>query len=94
MAHAKESFLRGSLFNLLWSKADYYLKNAQEIFFLGYGFPKSDMNNLEFLLRHRDRFKKVVVFEREGHPDLDRLRALLGDTLVQSMDAKEFLTKF
>ena len=94
MAHAKESFLRGSLFNLLWSKADYYLKNAQEIFFLGYGFPKSDMNNLEFLLRHRDRFKKVVVFEREGHPDLERLRALLGDTLVQSMDAKEFLTKF
>ncbi len=52
------------------------------------------MNNLEFLLRHRDRFKKVVVFEREGHPDLERLRALLGDTLVQSMDAKEFLTKF
>ena len=94
MAHAKESFLRGSLFNLLWSKADYYLKNAQEIFFLGYGFPKSDMNNLEFLLRHRDRFKKVVVFEREGHPDLDRLRALLGESLVQSMDAKEFLTKF
>ena len=90
MAHAKESFLRGSLFNLLWSKADYYLKNAQEIYFLGYGFPKTDMNNLEFLLRHRDRFKKVVVFERDGVPDLERLRALLGDIVV-SCDAKEFL---
>jgi hypothetical protein len=94
MAHAKESFLRGSLFNLLWSKADYYLKNAQEIYFLGYGFPKTDMNNLEFLLRHREHFKKVVVFEREGHPDLDRLRALLGESLVESMDAKAFLTTF
>ena len=93
MAHTKESFLRGSLFNLLWSKADYYLKNAEEIFFLGYGFPKSDMNNLEFLLRHRDRFKKVVVFEREGHPDLERLRELLGEIVV-SCDAKEFLAKF
>jgi hypothetical protein len=52
------------------------------------------MNNLEFLLRHRERFKKVVVFEREGHPDLDRLRALLGDSLLLSMDAKDFLTTF
>lgn len=93
MAHAKESFLRGSLFNLLWSKADYYLKNAQEIYFLGYGFPKTDMNNLEFLLRHRDRFKKVVVFEHAGCAVLERLQKLLGD-LVESCDAKEFLAKF
>ena len=92
MAHAKESFLRGSLFNLLWSKADYYLKNAEEIYFLGYGFPKTDMNNLEFLLRHRDRFKKVVVFEREGCAVLERLQKLLGD-LVESCDAKEYLSK-
>lgn len=91
MAHAKESFLRGSLFNLLWSKADYYLKNAQEIYFLGYGFPKSDMNNLEFLLKHRTRFKKVVVFEKEGNLNLERLRLLLGESSVQSMDAKEYL---
>ena len=93
MAHAKESFLRGSLFNLLWSKADYYLKNAQEIYFLGYGFPKTDMNNLEFLLRHRTRFKKVVVFEPEGSAVLERLRCLLGD-LVESRDAKEYLANF
>ena len=93
MAHAKESFLRGSLFNLLWSKADYYLKNAQEIYFLGYGFPKTDMNNLEFLLRHRERFKKVVVFEPEGSAVLERLRRLLGDMVV-SCDAKEYLSNF
>lgn len=92
MAHAKESFLRGSLFNVLWSKADYYLKNAEEIYFIGYGFPKSDVNNLDFLLSHRDRFKKVVVFEREGHPDLVRLENLLGKDVVQSMDAKNFFT--
>ena len=93
MAHAKESFLRGSLFNLLWSKADYYLKNAQEIYFLGYGFPKTDVNNLEFLLRHRDRFKKVVVFEQQNHPDLIRLQKLLGEDLIVSADAKAYLSK-
>ena len=94
MAHAKESFLRGSLFNLLWSKADYYLKNAEEIYFIGYGFPKTDVNNLEFLLRHRDRFKKVVVFERNGGSDLLRLQKLLGESLVVSCDAKDFIDKF
>lgn len=91
MAHAKESFLRGSLFNLLWSKADYYLKNAQEIYFLGYGFPKTDVNNLEFLLKHRNRFKKVVVFEQKDNPDLIRLQKLLGMDLIESADAKSFL---
>jgi len=94
MAHAKESFLRGSLFNLLWSKADYYLKNAEEIYFIGYGFPKTDVNNLEFLLRHRDRFKKVVVLaNRESH-NFERLQKLLGKELVESCDAKAFLKNF
>ena len=91
MAHAKESFLRGSLFNLLWSKADYYLKNAEEIYFIGYGFPKTDINNLEFLLRHRDRFKKVVVLGKDENHNLLRLQKLLGEDLVESCDAKEFI---
>ena len=90
-AHAKESFLRGSLFNLLWSKADYYLKNAEEIYFIGYGFPKTDINNLEFLLRHRDRFKKAVVLDSVDRHDLLRLQKLLGEDLVESCDAKEFI---
>ena len=93
MAHAKESFLRGSLFNLLWSKADYYLKNAEEIYFIGYGFPKTDINNLEFLLRHRDRFKKVVVLDSKGWLDLQRLQKLLGNELVECSDAKVFIEK-
>ena len=91
MAHAKESFLRGSLFNLLWSKADYYLKNAEEIYFIGYGFPKTDINNLEFLLRHRNRFKKVIVLDSKGWLDVQRLQKLLGNELVECCDAKEFI---
>ncbi len=61
--------------------------------FLGYGFPKTDMNNLEFLLRHRERFKKVVVFEPENSPVLGRLQRLLG-SLVVSRDAKDFLERW
>jgi hypothetical protein len=51
------------------------------------------MNNLEFLLRHRERFKKVVVFEPENSPVLGRLQRLLGDMVV-SRDAKEYLADF
>jgi 5S rRNA maturation endonuclease (ribonuclease M5) len=44
-------------------------------------------------LRHRDRFKKVVVFEHDGRNDLQRLQKLLGESLIESCDAKEFLEK-
>ena len=94
MAHAKESFLRGSLFNLLWSKADYYLKNAEKVYFIGYGFPKSDVNNLDFLLSHRKKIEKVVVFEPKDQLHLARLQDLLGKDLVINCDAKEFLKNF
>lgn len=90
MAHAKESFLRGSLFNVLWSKADFYLRNAEEIYFLGYGFPKTDLNNLEFLLRHREKFRKVVVLGKVSE-ELERLRRLFGEDVVAACDVKEFL---
>ena len=90
MAHAKESFLKGSLFNLIWSKADYYLAHAEEIYFLGYGFPKSDVNNLEFLLSHGDRIRAVVVMEDESHPELKRLRQLFGNRIV-NCDVKKWL---
>jgi len=91
MAHAKESFLRGSLFNVLWAKADYYLSHAEELYVIGYGFPKTDGNNIPFLLKHRDRIRKVIVFENEGHTNLTRLQNLFGNEVVSSCDAKCFL---
>ena len=67
------------------------MKNAEEIYFIGYSFPKTDVNNLEFLLRHRDRFKKAVVLDSVGRQNLMRLQKLLGEDLVESCDAKEFI---
>lgn len=93
MAHSKESFLRGSLFNILWAKADYYLSMADEIYCIGYGFPKTDINNLEFLLKHRERIKQVVVYENPNNPNLERMKRLLGEKVV-CKDAKEFLATF
>lgn len=39
MAHSKDSFLTGSLFSTLWAKAIDILNKADDILFIGYGFP-------------------------------------------------------
>lgn len=91
MAHAKESFLRGSLFNVIWAKADYYLSHADNIYIIGYGFPKTDINNIAFLLKHRDRIRRVVIFENDDLPALERIRRLFDPGIVISKDAKEYV---
>ena len=91
MAHAKESFLTGTLYNTIWAKATHYLRNADEIVFVGYGFPITDINNLIYFLDYNDRIKHVVVREKEESDNLRRLRRLFGKKVVKNMDAKEFL---
>jgi len=91
MAHAKDAYLRGSLFSLLWAKADYYLNLAEEIHFVGYGFPRTDINNLALLLRHRNRIRSVVVFENDDPVELDRLQRLFGSELVVNQDARDWI---
>lgn len=93
MAHAKDSFLKGSLFNVIWAKADYYLSRADEIFVIGYGFPQTDGNSFPFLLKHRDRIRKVVVFEKSGDSSVARLERLFGKEIVTCEDAKDFLSE-
>lgn len=91
MAHAKESYLRGSLFSLLWAKASHYLTLAKEIHFIGYGFPHTDINNMAFLLRHRERIRHVVVYEPDDPQELDRLQRLLGAQKVVNTDAQDWI---
>lgn len=93
MAHTKGSFLQGNLFTLLWNKAGHYLEQAEEIRFLGYGFPPTDTSNLYFLLRHRDRICEVVVHEDEDSRELSRLRGLLGREKVINRDACAWLAE-
>ena len=93
MAHAKDTYLRGSLFSLLWAKADYYLGLAEKIHFIGYGFPRTDINNLAFLLRHRSRIGSVVVYEDDDQEELERLRRLLGEKTVVNRDALSWIAE-
>jgi hypothetical protein len=92
MVHAKELFLKGTLYNTLWTKAAYYLDKAKEICFLGYGFPATDINNLLFFGNYRDKITKIVVYHSEkDSKELTRLQQLFGTEKVVFSDAKAFL---
>lgn len=63
MAHSKEYYFRGSLFPSLWQKAFYWLNECDEINFIGYGFPETDIVNFNFFLQFFDKIKDIVVLE-------------------------------
>lgn len=92
MAHAKETFLNGTLFSTLWAQAIHYLEQAPEIILIGYSFPLTDIDNLYFILDFAQKISRIVVFFQ--NPDdyrLKRLRCIFGTEKVINMDAKRFL---
>jgi hypothetical protein len=91
MAHSKESFLNGSLFTTLWARANDRLKNADEIVFIGYGFPFTDINNFSFFLEYKGKITKIVVYEQPDSVNLDRLKLIFGADKIINMDAKQFI---
>ena len=92
MAHTKDSFLNGSLFNTLWAMASQVLSSSDEIYFLGYGFPPTDIGNLFFFLNYKEKIKQIVVFNEESSPEFSRLKGIFGDEILLKQDAKDYLT--
>jgi len=93
MAHGKELFLYGTLYNFLWVKAFNYLSDAREIYFIGYGFPETDINNLIYFWQFRHKIKNIIVYyENDNDPELLRLRKLFGSNIVKNVDAKKFIS--
>lgn len=94
MAHGKELFLYGSLYNFLWARAFQYIHDAEEIYFIGYGFPETDINNLLYFSDSiiKRKIKKIVIFDNsDNQNELERLKKLFGDRKVINKDAKKFI---
>lgn len=91
MAHIKGLFLNGTLYSTLWARAIDSLNRAKEIFFIGYGFPQTDLNNLGFFLDYRDKIKFINVREPKETVKLKRLYRLFGKEMIKNMDAKKFI---
>ncbi|MFP4015285.1 MAG: hypothetical protein ACLFVQ_14445 [Chitinispirillaceae bacterium] len=92
MAHAKETFLDGTLFSTLWAQAIYHLEQASEIVLIGYSFPLTDIENLYFILNFIRKISRIVIyFENAADSRLERLKGIFGRERVINMDAKKFL---
>ena len=93
MAHARRAFLTGTLFPTLWRVMCYSLAQAEAIHFVGYGFPRTDLNLLLEFARHKNKVKTVVIKETEGAfgTKQRRFRRLFPNARVVNCDAMEFL---
>ena len=92
MTFSKQSYLEGSFFNVLWNIAQRYLEMAEEITFIGYGFPLTDLINLAFFLNYKDKIKHVVIKGEEEYKQA-RLEALFGRDKIVEQDAVDYLSQ-
>jgi hypothetical protein len=90
MTYTKYRFIYGSLFNILWKRMINYLEVVEEISFIGYSFPKTDMDNLCTFLKFKDKIKRIVVYSEEEKKELS---TIFNDVVV-SVDAKEYINQY
>ena len=93
MAYVKKEFFEGSLYNILWNIARRYLEQAGEIEFIGYGFPKTDIDNLFFFLNYQDKISTIVNLEDENSVKTRRLASLFPKSSIVNRDAYEHIVE-
>jgi len=76
MAYSKDNYFDGNLFPFLWQKAYYWLNQCDNIVFIGYGFPETDITNLNFFLQFKDKISDIVVVEDNN---FNKLQAIFGE---------------
>lgn len=91
MAFAKTEFFIGSLYNILWNIGRRCLEETDEIIFIGYGFPLTDIDNLYFFLNFKSKITDIVILEKEGSPKIKRLEELFRHSRIINQDAFEYI---
>lgn len=76
MAYSKDNYFEGNLFPFLWQKAYHWLNQCDNIVFIGYGFPETDITNLNFFLQFKDKISDIVVIEDDN---IKKLQAIFGE---------------
>lgn len=93
MAFAKTEFFIGSLYNILWNIGRRCLEETDEIIFIGYGFPLTDIDNLYFFLNFKSKITDIVILEKENSPKIKRLEKLFKHSQIINQDAFDYIQK-
>lgn len=91
MAFAKTEFFIGSLYNILWNIGRRCLEETDEIIFIGYGFPQTDIDNLYFFLNFKSKITNIVVLEKDDSPKIKRLENLFKKSRIINQDAYQYI---
>lgn len=93
MAHTRRAFLGGTLFPTLWRTMSYYLERADNIVFIGYGFPDTDLTLLLEFARYKAKVRRIVICENDDVFDRKcvRLRGLFPMSPIVNEDAVEWV---
>jgi hypothetical protein len=92
MAFAKTEFFTGTLYNVLWNIGRSCLEETDEIVFIGYGFPQTDIDNLYFFLNFSEKISDIVILEKKNSLKVERLKRLFPKSQVYNQDAFEYIS--
>jgi hypothetical protein len=95
MTNSKSKYYNGNYYKIIWKKIRYYLNNADEINFIGYGFPKTDFDDLIIFLDYKQKIKNIVICydtqEKEEEGELERLKKIFKDSTIHNCDAIDYI---
>lgn len=99
MTYTKGLYLEKPLYEIIWSRAYKSLLDADEIYFIGYSFPDTDINNIYF---YKSFDKKIAgicvksVDENDFNRFKDRINVVfprLREGVFSNKDACEYLSE-
>jgi hypothetical protein len=94
MSNTKNKYFAGDFYKTLWKKMKCYIDNAIELDFIGYGFPKTDFDNLMLFSRYKQKVKNIVISNTPADiENKDRLKEIFNEAEIHTMGAIEYIEK-
>ncbi|MCB2295205.1 SIR2 family protein [Clostridium algoriphilum] len=94
MSNTKHKYFAGNFYKLLWKKMKYYIDNAEELDFIGYGFPKTDFDNLMLFSSYKEKVKNIVISKTsEDKETKKRLEKIFSSAQVHTDGAIKYIER-
>lgn len=92
MSNTKYKYFKGNFYKMLWKKMNYYINTAKELTFIGYGFPKTDFDNLMLFSEYKDKVKNIVISNsEEDKAKKIKLEKIFADANIHTVGAIKFI---
>lgn len=95
MSNTKYKYFEGNFCKTLWKKMNYYIANAEELNFIGYGFPRTDFDNLILFSTFKEKVKNIVISNTpEDKGKKKRLEKVFHNAQIHTGGAIKYISKY